>query len=150
VTGPADRTVAAIVADARRILEAAGLGDADLVGVGWATVELDRAESEFAASVGFAGGGWADAPRDALLGATARLGPEMAPGGPRLVLLEPDTEGRLAASLARHGEGLAVAYVALQRDTAGWSPVAEGPLGPACLRPGPVAGPHLVALALPS
>jgi hypothetical protein len=60
-------------------------------------------------------------PRDALVGARARLG-EPVPVGEgrtawrpdcRLLLLEPDTEGRIAAALARHGEGPAALYVAL-------------------------------------
>jgi len=35
----------------------------------------------------------------------------VAAASPLLVVLEPDTEGRLAASLARHGEGVAAIYV---------------------------------------
>jgi len=34
------------------------------------------------------------------------------PSGRTLLLMEPDTEGRLAAFLARHGEGLAAVYLA--------------------------------------
>lgn len=69
--------------------------------VAWATVDLDRAAARLGAAP-------ADRrPRDATLGASAVL----VPGWPVAVaLLEPDTEGRLAAMLARHGEGPVGAY----------------------------------------
>ena len=153
MTGSADRVPAAILAAARRVAEAAGPTDAaaGIIAVGWATVELDRAQAELAPLVP---GPWTDASRDALLGAAVRLGPELTPGGPCLVLLEPDTEGRLAASLARRGEGVAAVYVARVADgpvpgDARWSSIAAGPLGPGRLRLGPIAGPHLVALVSP-
>jgi hypothetical protein len=54
---------------------------------------------------------------------------------PLLLILEPDTEGRLAASLARHGEGIAAIYVAAGAGAAfaagSLSRPATGPLGPA-------------------
>lgn len=97
-----------ILAAARGLLDAAidhdpGLAGSEIGAIGWGTVELDRAERELGvlASVG--------AGRDSGLGATARVGPTI--DGIPLVLLEPDTEGRLAAILARHGEGVAAAYV---------------------------------------
>lgn len=66
-----------------------------------------------------------------------------------IVLLEPDTEGWLAASLARHGEGPAVLYLGLPMSTiAGMSERlarldmrardGTGPFGPEWA----VAGPH--------
>ncbi|MDQ6795507.1 MAG: hypothetical protein M3067_11965 [Chloroflexota bacterium] len=77
---------------------------------GWATVELDRAEREV--SRAFAGHGSAmvsDAADDDLLAARCRL---LEFGGSfRVVLLEPSTEGRLAATLARFGEGFVSLYV---------------------------------------
>ena len=107
---------------------------------GWATVELERAERE----VGAALGGdlrFTDARRSALLGARCRLA--KAPGGQWVVLLEPDTEGRLAGFLARHGEGWAVTW---ERGVAGASAV-PGPLGPELLaRDGPVRGPFRLVL----
>ena len=48
-------------------------------------------------------------PDDQLLG--ARVIDALLPGGPTLRLLEPSTEGRLAAFLARHGEGQVALYV---------------------------------------
>lgn len=77
---------------------------------GWATVELDRAEREV--SEAFAHHGSVvvgDAPDDELLEARCRL---LEFGGSfRVVLLEPSAEGRLAATLARFGEGFVAHYV---------------------------------------
>ncbi len=79
------------------------------VAVGWATVDLDRATRELRDL-----GPFSDAPFDRLLGATARIGLTRPPVSgatvPPVVLLEPSTEGRLAATLARRGEGWAVLY----------------------------------------
>jgi hypothetical protein len=60
-------------------------------------------------------------------------------------VLEPDTEGPLAAALARFGEGLAAIYVRPGR-RAGGRFEAVGPFGPARLAPGPAWGPHVLAL----
>ena len=68
--------------------------------LGWATVDADRVVA------GWAGVRWTTTVRDSLVGARVLLG-----GPAATVLLEPDTEGRLAAALARHGEGPAVLYV---------------------------------------
>ena len=79
---------------------------------GWATVELDRAEQEVRRA--FAAHGSAavsDAPDDDLLAARCRL-LEFS-GAFRVVLLEPSSEGRLAATLARFGEGFVAHYVAV-------------------------------------
>jgi len=75
---------------------------ARFLALGWATVDADRVAARWP------GSRWTAAPRDSLLGARARLG---GPGA--IVLLEPDTEGRLAAALARHGEGPAALYLEL-------------------------------------
>jgi hypothetical protein len=136
-----------------------GLGALEIAGIGWATVELERAARELRATPAAR---WDAAPRDVLLGARCwRLVAEE-PGGRAIVLLEPDTEGRLAAALARFGEGVAVIYLA----AAGPDPIptgqgghaggdasgdpagsAGGPLGPARLVPGrPAWGPHVVLL----
>jgi hypothetical protein len=80
--------------------------DARAVAIGWATVELDRATEELAAALGLdSDASFRVAPRSDTLGATARIATGVLPGGGSLVALEPDTEGRLAASLARHDEG---------------------------------------------
>jgi hypothetical protein len=100
----------------------------------WATVDRDRAAS--------AAGGTADElPPDELLGAFATLIPSGDDEAP-IVLLEPSTEGILAATLVRHGEGPAGRYVAVE-DGGDWdrlgpsaaaagitlSRAAEGPFG---------------------
>ncbi len=99
----------AIVADA--VAADPALAGARLIGVGWATVERDRAERELGAALGVELR-TAEAARDDELGASQRVA--VAPDlGVRLVLLEPDTEGVLAGLLARHAEGVVAAYVEL-------------------------------------
>lgn len=154
---------------ARKPASGAGRGDDRgpghlIVGIGWATVDVDRAASQFTASLGVPANVWLPADQDAHLGAAARLGPSLGRDGPRLILLEPDTEGRLAASLARLGEGVAVVYVAgsgsktpvRYADERGTSAVstgralssrAPGPLGPARLvLGGHTWGPHVIVV----
>jgi hypothetical protein len=84
----------------------AGLGDATaaprLVGIGWATVDIERTVA------GLPGFDVRVAAEDELLGARAW---RTSSGPVALVLLEPNTEGRLAAALARRGEGITVLYV---------------------------------------
>ena len=128
------------------------------VGIGWATVELDRAATELSSSAGYT---VARAEPDMLLGATARIGRRRS-GGPLAVLLEPFTEGRLAAFLARHGEAPAALYLApseggldalLGALAAAGIPTraGTGPLGPAALVLGrPADEPQLVLVAVPS
>jgi hypothetical protein len=105
-----------IVAAAEAIRDdAANAGDARvtdlrLVGVGWATVEADRAFGELASLLGDAA--WVPQERDSLLGASVWRRDPTPDGGPRLFVLEPDTEGRLAANLARFGEGVGAVYLA--------------------------------------
>jgi hypothetical protein len=113
----------------------------------WATVDLDRALGELGATGEVL-------PDDPLLGATIRLIRREA--GPPIALAEPNTEGRLAAGLARFGEGPAGRYVtasdrlpAAARDLAARgvrvSRPADGPFGRSVLvLDGPLAGPHLV------
>lgn len=112
--------------------------------VGWATVDLERAAAEL-------GGAFEPVAADELLGATA-----LSDG--TLVLLEPSTEGRIAATLARHGEGPAAVYVRGPGDLdatilrarglgAAVSRQADGPLGRAALLlGGPAWGPHVVLI----
>lgn len=113
---------------------------AKLVAVGLATVDLDRLVDRL-------GGEWLPVVRDPLLGATTRrLAAELeSEGRPAVLILEPDTEGPLAAALARFGEGLAAIYVRPGRP-AGGRFEATGPFGPARLAPGPAWGPHVLAL----
>lgn len=144
-------------------------GEADglrLLAVAWCTVELDRAERELAMWLGDADdpraeGSGSDGAPDPHLGAVARSrGAPQLPGG-RLVLVEPITEGRVAASLARDAEGpcgiyLVPAGAGGPRGLTGWIAAARGrgttiarreagPFGSQVLvLGGPVAGPHLL------
>jgi hypothetical protein len=72
--------------------------------VGWATVELERSARELSHLLD-PGASFEAAPASAILGARAVVGPAADVPGLRIVLLEPETEGRLAAALARTGEG---------------------------------------------
>jgi hypothetical protein len=127
----------------------AGPGLVELARI-WATVDLDRT----LASLGIEPGAEATVP-DALLGARVVVLPP-GPDGSSLAVAEPSTEGRLAATLARNGEGLAGRYLAVTdglgraRDRAAASGVAisrveDGPFGSSMLLLiGPVSGPHLI------
>jgi len=83
------------------------------VGVGWATVEMDRAIVELANALGLPvdTGAFRVAPRSIALGCACRVAAGSLSGGGLLLVLEPDTEGRLAESLARHGEGPAAIWL---------------------------------------
>lgn len=129
-----------------------------VVAIGWATVELDRTEDVLRSA-----GGWRVEPAepDTLLGATARIG-RSAAAAPLAVLLEPFTEGRLAAFLVRHGEAPAALYLAprdgglaeaLEAVAAAGTRTIEGPgpLGPSALVLGRRADePQLLLVAVPS
>ncbi|HEY7935918.1 MAG TPA: hypothetical protein VID26_02190 [Candidatus Limnocylindrales bacterium] len=108
-----------------------GTGPIHVAAVGWATVELDRAAEDLGTQLGTT---FEQAHRDALLGATVRRSTS---GDPGILLLEPDTEGRLSGALARFGEGPIALYVGvpgLGRLQAQLSIRAgTGPLGPARL-----------------
>ena len=82
-----------------------------MVGLGWATVDTERTLADLATAREGAGErplSWSEPTREAAVGASAvvaRL------DDVSIVVLEPDTEARLAASLARFGERLCVVYV---------------------------------------
>jgi len=125
----------------------------EIAAIGWATVDAERTAG---------GADLQPRPRDPHLGATASIlvgSPRLdaATGVPTVVLLEPDTEGRLAAMLARSGEGPAVLYLevgadglelarkAIRRRGGSSSVVLDGPFGRSTLLlGGPHSGPHLV------
>ena len=125
----------------------------EIAAIGWATVDAERV----------AGGAVLESRlRDPHVGATASIlavppGLDAAIEAPTVVLLEPDTEGRLAATLARSGEGPAVLYLevgadglelarmAIRRRGGSSSVVLDGPFGRSTLLlGGPLSGPHLV------
>jgi len=145
-----------------------------LLGLGWATVELDRAEAELdmwlgppppavgedaAAATGGAppgdGRDVAVPPVDEHLGAHARLREAAGLPGSWTVLLEPSTEGRAAASLARDGEGPCALYLRPADGLDAWADAArergvtvsgrrDGPFGAQVLLASAPAGPHVI------
>ena len=133
-----------------------------LAGIGWATVELERAAEDLTAAFVQAGmpePAWIPAQRHDLLGASAWVSREWWPTWgaeepPAIVLLEPDTEGRLAATLARFGEGVGAVYVAPlpheppnRVDAARLGRPAAGPLGAGRLvLARPAWGPNVIVL----
>ena len=171
----ADDERAAAGAATATVAGAAGLPPQ--LGIGWATVDLERAAALLGEWPSPALGEWpspalgewpSPAPADDLLGARAAL----VSGTPSIVLLEPNTEGRIAASLVRHAEGPAAIYVgfdgrggfggsrgfdggsshrfsahlaALREQAVRFSAPASGPFGQAvAIAGGPAWGPHLV------
>lgn len=124
-------------------------GSDGVVAIGWATVELDRAAAELSELVG-PGPGFVDARDSEALGARCRRASAAGSDGVSIVLLEPSTEGRLAAALARHGEGwVATWFVAptVVSDPTAWSSTRPGPLGLERLaRDAPVTGPFRLAV----
>jgi hypothetical protein len=140
-----DRVAAAI--EDRAVAVVAGPGAVVLATI-WATVDLER-------TLGDLGIDGSAAVNDTLIGARVVLA-ATTPDGQRLAIAEPSTEGRLAATLARHGEGRAGRYVAVADDLArataraadngiAVSHVVEGPFGASMLvLLGPVTGPHLI------
>ena len=132
-----------------------------LAGTGWATVELDRAEDELGMWLGDGAGEPGGVPPDAAdphLGAFARVRPAGGLPGDAFVLLEPNTEGRLAASLARDSEGPCALYLRPAVGLTAWAAGARergvrlssrraGPLGTEVLLVGgPIGGPHLLVV----
>jgi hypothetical protein len=98
---------------------------------GWATVDIDRAVGELA-SLLRPGAAFEPVSRSMLLGARCVRGPTAdTVAGRWIVVLEPDTEGRVAGFLARHGEGWAATWL-VEDDAAGDptdqpAPSARGP-----------------------
>jgi hypothetical protein len=119
------------------------------IALGWATVELDRASRDLRSLLA-PGTRFRAVPDSRLLGARCLIGraaanqPSIEGSARWLVLLEPSTEGRLAATLARRGEGWWVTWDPDDEDhahdartTSGSQP---GPLGPERLILGGVSG----------
>jgi hypothetical protein len=129
------------------------LRDLPSIAIGWATVDIEaviralEADGEPAT--------FEPAPRDEYLGARAVVHrPTRGTAEPIQVLLEPDTESRLAASLARHGEGFVATWFIADGDAgvpraleARLGTASDGPLGRE--RPvlgGAATGPHVFVL----
>jgi hypothetical protein len=127
-----------------RDLLALAAGDGQPVAVGWATVDLDRAAAELAQHLGLATDVFVPAGDSVALGARCRVAAGVLPGGLSLAVLDPITEGRLAATLARRGEGPVVVWSTSESGgMMSRTRARPGPFGPERLRPGgPAAGPH--------
>jgi len=118
-----------------------------LVAVGWATVELERAVAQLAAAFDATPAIFVDAAGSAALGARCLVADGVLDDALLLAVLEPSTEGRTAAGLARWDEGPLVTWYAAssapnQASEPGhpWLP---GPFGPERLVGGdPLTGPH--------
>jgi hypothetical protein len=131
----------------------------EALAVGWATVDLERAVVELSHLLA-PDATFGSAPASVILGARCLVGPAAVGSGLRIVLLEPDTEGRLAATLARAGEGWAATWArdgttatdARSKTGPRLSVARPGPLGDERLRlGGPPAGPHRLFIeAVPS
>jgi hypothetical protein len=103
-----------------------------VVARGWATVDLERAEADLGDLLE-SGHAFEEAPRSESLGARCRVGRAAPPERAFVVLLEPDTEGRVAAFLARTGEGWAATWTHAAGQVDGGR---AGPLGRELLPPG--------------
>ena len=123
------------------------------VGVGWATVDLDRCVADLAAELGTETRRFMPASRSPVLGCTCRVAAGLHPDGVAIAVVEPDTEGRLAASLAHGGEGPVAVWFGLGDDEGPTArdgnegraarPDREGPFGPErLLGIRSVRGPH--------
>jgi hypothetical protein len=148
VTGEDHRPIAA------GVLRAAGRGEDDLprvAAIGWATVDVERAAAAFREQL-LPGVEFEPVDADILLGAGGLVARPA--GEPAIVLLEPSTEGRLAAFLARYGEGPAAVWLDGQVDAAEEAgsarPEAAGPFGPERLLAGSFAGPFVLITARPA
>ena len=118
--------------------------------VGWATVELDRAATVLAPMLA-PGTTFELATASEHLGATCRVGrvdpAYVAELAGTVVLLEPSTEGRLAATLARFGEGWCATWESEAPRDATLSASRDGPIGGERLvLGGPGSGPHRLVL----
>ena len=134
---------AELVAAAEGVYEAAATRapQRPIAGIGWATVDQERARAELDGLLAADPAAprlapWAPLDRDPSLGSSVWVRLSVgSSAGPALVVLEPDTEGPLAASLARFGEGVAVLYLG------------EGaPRTGGLTRGGPAWGPHIVVM----
>ena len=127
--------------------EVAGSGASTLATI-WATVDIERTLAD-------RGVGASELGNDPFLGARV-VAAAGADDDPPIAIAEPSTEGRLAATLARHGEGLVGRYVAVADGLAqaiaraagrgiAVTRIEPGPFGPSMLvLLGPVTGPHLI------
>jgi len=117
-----------------------------VIALGWATVDTERGAAELSDY-----GPFEPAAGEAILGARTVVGPP-GPGNLRVAIVEPNTEGRLAATLARHDEGPAVLWVAgAPQGDVRLSTPADGPFGRERLvLGGRLGGRHLIVAEAPA
>ncbi len=114
------------------------------IALGWATVDVDRAAADLATELGISAAAFLPAADSVALGARCRVAYGILPDGQPLAIIEPLTEGRLAAFLARFGEGPAATWTRSARLLAGRRAASArpGPFGLERLMPGgPAHGP---------
>ncbi len=125
---------AKVLAEARRAATSPGTSVPPVgppLALGWATVDLDRTTADFARVFGVPTGAFRAVPESVALGARCMMAVDILDRNASLILLEPSTEGRLTAALARSGEGLvAVWYAASSTGDGGRGVTRPGPLGP--------------------
>ena len=117
-----------------------------VIALGWATVDTERGAAELSDY-----GPFEPAAGESILGARTVVGPP-GPGNLRVAIVEPNTEGRLAATLARHDEGPAVLWVAgAPQGDVRLSTPADGPFGRERLvLGGRLGGRHLLVVEAPA
>jgi len=116
-----------------RAVEGETPADGPVIGIGWATVELGRGLTELATALGIGPEAFLEAAPSEALGARCVVASGGLGGLVAVVVLEPSTEGRLAARLARHDEGPAVTWHGAPKMTRQDAPAASttpGPFGP--------------------
>ena len=144
----AERSASELLAKAWRAAAAfaatLSAGDVWPIAIGWATVELDRAAGELTVALGLdADRPFRPAPRSEALGAACRVAAVRAEGR-SLVVLEPDTEGRLAGSLARFGEGPVATWLSVGELDVTLATMARAGLTVLPARAGPFGGERLI------
>ena len=146
--------MAAGVADRIRVFAADAVsparlpdGAGRLVAVGWATVEIERAVRHLATELNVDAAIFVEGAGSAAVGGRCVVADGILAGDLSLAVLEPSTEGRTAAGLARWDEGPLVAWYAITASDArsldSGRPWLPGPFGPERLVGGdPLTGPH--------
>ena len=132
-----------------RILDALAAAPGRPLALGWATVELERAASELGVLLGIRTAAFLPASDSTVLGARCRVAYGVLPDGLPLAILEPRTEGRLAGSLARRGEGPAATWTRPSDPTPGrrQGPAHPEPFGPERLSAdSPAHGPYALLI----
>jgi hypothetical protein len=98
------------------------------IAIGWATVESDRAIAELVDALALDASAFLPATGSAVLGSFVLVASGVLDGAVDLAVVEPSTEGRLTAHLARHGEGPTVAWLAASTMDS-TNPGTSGPFG---------------------